>query len=298
MGSAARRGAAWALGIGAALLLLAAVEASTAPEAGGLRASRDAVRLLLAFPLAVGALVAARAGARSEAIGLAVASAVLALAAVCDAFAARWIAAGDGRSARLDRDVAYRFVVPWIVLGLPGWVGARALRIPPLRVFGARTPSLRAFGVAAVLGVALFPLLNAASVYGNAALRAALVAGAPPDPRGWPSLANAIDRPFFPLTTPTRFLQLAARLAFFFPLAEACLHGVLRQAFLRWGRVPFVVGTAFLAVPLVMDGQTTFGVFGGMLVTGVLAATTGSSAPGLAFWYALFLGQVLWMRIA
>jgi hypothetical protein len=184
-----------------------------------------------------------------------------------------------------------------VVLGLPALVGARALRIPPLRVFGDRTPSLASFAVAAALGVALFPLLNAANVYGNAAVRAAMIAGSPHLPRSWPPLSSVVDRSFFPFTTTTRFVQLAARLGLFFPLAEACLHGVLRQAFLRWGRVPFVVGTAFLAVPLVMDAQTTFGLFFGMLLTGLLSARTGSAAPGVAFWYALFAGQVLWMQL-
>jgi hypothetical protein len=295
LGPGARRAGTWGLAVAGALLLLAAVEASTAPGAGGTRANRDAVRVLLAVPCLAGALVARRAGARPESVGFAVATAALLAAAAVDRLGTSWIVDGLDGAARLRREAIVRILSPAIVLGLPAAAGAVAMRIPFVDLWLGRRPVGWAIVLGAALGLLCFPLVNAANVFGNAALREAMSSGVASGPRGWPPLASAFERELFPAAAATRATALAARLGVAFPLLEACLHGVLRQALSRWGVLPFAVGTAFLAPLLLMDVQMAFGIFGGTLVTGLLAARTASVLPGIAFWSALVLGQVLWL---
>jgi hypothetical protein len=202
----------WALAIGGATLLLAAVEASTAPGAGGLRTSRDAVRLLLAAPLVAGTLVSLRVGARSEAVGLAVAAACLLAAAGVDAVGTRWISAGADAAGRLRREAVVRVLSPLVALGVPALAGALALRIPAPDLWTGRRPVGRAIAAAAALGIAIFPLVAAANVYGNAAVRALMAAGAETGPRLWPDLAAAARREFFPTTQELRLAASAVRL--------------------------------------------------------------------------------------
>jgi hypothetical protein len=75
------------------------------------------------------------------------------------------------------------------------------------------------------------------------------------------------------------------------------IHGVLRQPFSRWGIVGFAVVTAVFAPLLFLQQGVSFFLFGGALVTGIVAARGGSVLPGFAFWMALFAGVALWLEV-
>jgi hypothetical protein len=121
-----------------------------------------------------------------------------------------------------------------------------------------------------------------------------LSTGSPAPTPPWPDLAHAaLGREPFPESPRFGFRGIALQLTLGFPLLEALLHGVLRQAFGRWGAVPFVAGTAFLAPFFFMDRGMSFAAFGGAAVTGVFAARTASLVPALAFWSAVLAAQAL-----
>lgn len=292
---AVRPAARWVVAIAISIAVLGAfaVRAGATGERG-VRESLDSARIVAACLLAVGAALAAVRTSRHEAVGFALAAASLGLAVAADRVATRWLEGGG--------DVAQRVAIvsaAWslAVLALPSIAGSAMLSIPPSDLLRAPRRQTAAFVAAAVAGVFLFPALSFLDTGVDVAVREILgptVAGPSP---GWPSLRAALLRETLPGSSAAVPLHVFLQIGLQYPLMETFLHGVLRQAFLRWGSMPFVVGTALLSSLIAATTRIDLAAFGGMIVTGLFAARTGSVLPGFVFWTARYLGWVLWSRL-
>jgi hypothetical protein len=289
---AARRGLRWAVVVALATLVLAALAVrGAAVGALGAGKSLDAVRLLAAAFAAGGAVVAARRASRSEAVGLGVAAGALALCVLGDVLAR---AALEGRPATDARVAVVHGGWAVLAFGVPAAAGAVLLRIHPLDLLAAPARPLGPLVAAAVGGLLLYPALGI--LQGGADALAAAVLGPSPGGTslGWPGVRVAAMKESFPASSANVPLRVFLDVALQLPLLELLTHGVLRQAFLRWGARPFVVVTAALAGVLRVRGNVDFFAFGGSLLTGWIAARSGSVVPGIVFWIALFAGWVFW----
>jgi hypothetical protein len=288
-----RRGLRWTIAVVLAITVLAAfsVRGSAADESG-VRSSLDAARLVAAGIAFAGAVVAALRASRSEAVGLAVAAGALALCVVCDHAVLAWYA-------RLAPPAPAHFLAAsaaWsvVVLGIPTVAGSLALRIPALDLLASPRRPLGPFVAALVAGVFLYPALSLLQVGVELAAAKVLGPSAGGTALGGPSVRVAAMREAFPASVTSQPLHLFLQVALQLPLLEVLLHGVLRQAFLRWGAMSFVVVTAVLAALVRLRTGLDLFAFGGSLVTGWLAARCGSVFPGIAFWTALYFGWVFW----
>ncbi len=295
IGPGIRRGLRWGLAIAIAVAALGAFTVRAgATGVAGLRESMDAARLVGAAILAVGAAVAATRASRSEAIGLGLATATLVLAVAADRAVLRWLPGGG--------DVARRLLLAsglWslAVFAVPSAAGGFLLKIPPGDLLRPPTRPTGPLVAAVVAGLFLQPALSSLQTGVEWAGREVLgptTAGPAP---ALPSLRAALLRGSFPGASHEAPLHVFLQIAVQLPLMEILLHGVLRQAFLRWGALPFVVGTAVLAALLRIQTGIDFTAFGGALVTGLLAARTGSVVPGFAFWTSLYLGWIAWTHV-
>ena len=288
-----RRGLRWTLAVLLAIAVLAAFAVrGSAAGASGIRGSVDAVRLFASGIALLGAVVAALRASRSEAVGLGIAALTLALCVAGDHAEMAWLE-------RLALPSSHHFLAAtaaWsiVVLGVPTVVGSLLLRIPAVDLVALPRRPLGPVVAALVAGVLLYPAISLLQV--GVDLTAAALLGPSPGGTtlGWPGVRVASMREAFPASLSSQPLHLFLQLAVQLPLLEVLLHGVLRQAFLRWGAMPFVVVTAVVAALVRLRTGVDLFAFGGSLVTGWLAARCGSVFPGIAFWTALFFGWVFW----
>jgi hypothetical protein len=288
-----RRGLRWTLAILLAIALLAAFSIrGSAIDATGIRGSADAVRLLASGIALAGAVVAALRASRSEAVGLGVAAATLALCVAGDLAVAAWWA----RVAPLSPAHLVAGSAAWslAVLGLPILAGSLLLRIRAVDLAALPARPMGPTVAALVAGVLLYPALSVLQVGVDLLADVALGPSPGGSRLGWPGIRVAVMKEAFPASVSGQPLHLFVLLAVQLTLLEVLLHGVLRQAFLRWGALPFVVVTAVLAALVRLQTGVSLFAFGGSLVTGWLAARCGSVLPGIAFWTALFFGWISW----
>jgi hypothetical protein len=287
-----RRGLRWTIAVLAALVVLAAFAVrASAVGPTGVRASLDAVRGVAASIALAGALVAAKRASRSEAVGLGIAAGTLCLCIAGDHLEEAWLGGGEAPGRRLLLASA-----GWsaVVLGIPAAVGALLLRIPAFDLLAFPRRPLGPLLAAVAAGVFLYPALSLL----QSAVDWAAATSLGPSPGGtvlgWPGVRVAAMREAFPASSSDLPLHVFLQIAWQLPLLEVLLHGVLRQAFLRWGAMPFVVATATLAALVRLRTGVDLFAFAGSVLTGWLAARSGSVFPGIAFWPSLFLGWVLW----
>ena len=255
------------------------------PTRGG-----ENVRWIAAGACLVAAL-AARRMSTVEAKGFVVAGAALAASVLSDlgANAASRALGADWAAWR----VPVRAAQDVLALGLPAVVGARWIGIPAGDLLRPSSRPVRDFGTAIVAGLLLFPLLSLITK----ATHAGLDSFRGGHSHRWTGFADALRQAPLADQITGEGALIAVRLGLTYPLLEVLLHGVLRQPFSRWGLVGFVTVTAVLAPLLLVQDRLSFFLFGGALVTGVVAGRGGSVVPGFAFWLALFAGVALWMNV-
>jgi hypothetical protein len=283
----------FAIAIAGAAAMLVALASETldslqggAPEVGG-----EHVRWIAAGACLVAALVARRMSSPVEAKGFIVAALALTLSVLAD-HGILVVAARLG-----ERWDAWRLPLlaaqDLLALGVPIVVGVLWMGIPTADLLRPSPAPLRDYGTVIVSGLLLFPLLSLATKATHAGLDAWRGGHSHP----WMGFADALRQTPFSDRIAGEGPLIALRLGLTLPLIEVLLHGVLRQSFGRWGIVGFAVGTAFLAPLLFVQNQLSFFLYGGAIVTGIVAGRGGSVVPGFAFWMALFAGIGLWMDL-
>ncbi len=293
----ARRVARWALATAVALLVLAAVSVRASPRL----ASGQEVRVIAAAICLFAALVAPRLGTRVEAAGFVVAALALLASAGIDALAVRSAAAagrdGLGADAVRERLLVAKAASGLLGLGVPIAVGLAWMRIPVPDLLRPPGRAAKPLLAALLMAVLLYPALMAFERLAGTALADLL---APPSASRlplWPGWKRVLGHEPFPSGGERPFAHAALTIGVQLPLLEILVHGVLRQAFHRWGALPFVVATAALASLLMTaSSNVSFAIFGAALVTGLFAARTGSVFPGVAFWLAFFVTSTAWAR--
>lgn len=282
---------AFAIAGAAAMLVALASETLDSLQGANPGVGAEHVRWIAAGGCLVAALVARRMSSTVEAKGFVVAALALALSVVAD---------------HLLLIVSKRLGTQWsawlipvhaaqdlLSLGVPIVVGVLWIGIPTGDLLRPSPAPLRDYGTVVLTGLLLFPLLSLATKATHAGLDAWRGGHSHP----WRGIADALRQTPFSDRVTHEGQLIALRLGLTLPLLEVLLHGVLRQSFGRWGIVGFAVGTAFLAPLLLVQNQLSFFLFGGALVTGIVAARGGSVVPGFAFWMALFAGIGLWMDL-
>jgi hypothetical protein len=245
--------------------------------------------------IAAGACLVAAAAARRmsvvEAKGFVVAALAFAASVLVDVVGYR--VSGSLEGEWHARRALVRGVQDLVAFGLPVVLGSWWIGIPAGDLLRPSVRPVRDFATAIVAGLLLFPVLSLVTKATHAALDAWRGGHSHP----WNGLLDAMRQTPLADQVTDEGALIAVRLGLTFPLLEVLLHGVLRQPFSRWGIVGFVTVTAVLAPPLLVQDRLSFFVFGGAVVTGIVAALGGSVVPGFAFWMALFGGVALWMNV-
>lgn len=280
--------AALVLGGGAVVLGAAALAQVAGPGA--------AAGLVAALALLAGAR-GRRAGDREAALGAVAVAAAAALAVVARVLV-RSLGEAPATIARVVQDVAPAGPdLAWVAAAsaalAPAVSAARVLRQPWSAVLAPPRPLWPAALAAVVAAAVLFPLVCAADLHGRA-LVASAVGGVAPDA----SVAAVLDATAPGLPTDRGLLASWLALAVVLPSLEVLLHGVVRRAAERVGRLPFVVATAVAAPVLLAPEAPAPGVYVAALVTGALARRTGSVLPGVVFWQALAAAETVWGPLA
>jgi hypothetical protein len=286
----------WILWIAVAALLVAAVGVRAADRL----AEGQTARMVVAGACLVAAVAARRLGTRGETAGFCVAAMALLGTVAIDAIALvglERVAREGGARAVEQRMLLAHAATGLVAFLIPAVVGMLWMRIPTFDLL--RLPernAVRAFAIAVVAALLLHPVLRAADELATNSIRS-LFSKSAAAPAVWPGWKAVLARETSGGGS-LAFATVALSLSIVLPMLEVLGHGVLRQAFHRWGAVPFVLATASLSSLLLLSGSVSYAVFGGSLVTGLLAARSGSIFPGVAFWLALWSSAALWMRLA